>query len=310
MPSLTTFPPGLVVARRAELRATGITDDRIRTAMRTGRWQEPIRGVVVPHAGALTQQERWLVALAFTGDEAALSHHSALRVWGAKADELAAAARVAGVRGEFRAPPEGGMAEVSVPHGRHLVSRGFVVVHQSRRPLEAVPVGPVRVVNPARAAVDVALTARRRADVDHVVSDVLQRGLVTVEQLVDELRRAGRAATPWLRSAIADAGRGMRSVGESELRRVVLAAGLPEPEWNAPIETSAGTFYVDALWRRKRVAAEADGVGYHFSAKDWGEDLRRQNALHGERLVLLRFSVRRLRAERRQCGVEIARLVA
>lgn len=309
MPSASVFPSDLAVARRNCLRARGLSDLRIRTALRTGRWQEPVRGVLVPHSGALTQRERWLVALAYAGPESCLSHHSALLLWGAKAAELSAGRRVAGVLGDYRAPAEGGMVEVSRAHGQNMSSHGFVVVHQSRRPLEIVELSGLLVSGAARAAIDVSLTARRRADVDHVIADVLQRGLTTLEELAEEVRRAGRAATPWLRAAIGDAGRGMRSVGESELRRVIVAAGLPEPEWNAAVETAAGTYYVDALWRSKGVAAEADGMAYHLSARDWAADLKRQNALHGTGLVLLRFPVVRLRQECAACGAEIARLV-
>jgi very-short-patch-repair endonuclease len=298
------------VARREELRGHGISNRRIATAVRTGRWQEPVRGIVVPHSGGLTQRERWLVALGYAGPDAALSHHSALRLWGARAEELGAAYRVAGVLGDYRAPDEGGMVEVTRVHGQHMSSHAFVVVHQSRRHLQVVELSGLRSTGAARAAVDVALTARRRADVDHVISDVLQKGLTTVEELAEEVRLVGRTATTWLRSAVTDASRGMRSVGESELRRVVVAAGLPEPEWNAPIETPAGTFHVDALWRSRRVAAEADGLAYHLSARDWAADLRRQNAIHGVGVVLLRFPVRRLRTEKNACGEELHRLVA
>ena len=191
-----------------------------------------------------------------------------------------------------------------------MASHGFVVVHQSRRPLQMVELDGLRATGAARAAIDVAVTAHRRADVDHVIADVLQKGLTTVASLADETRLAGRLATPWLRSAVEDAGRGMRSVGESELRRVVRAAGLPEPEWNAPIETAGGTYFVDALWRSKRVAAEADGQAYHFDARAWGDDLRRQNAIHGAGVLLLRFPVRRLRTEPVGCGRELYALVA
>jgi len=269
-----------------------------------------VRGVVVPHSGPLTQRERWLVALAYAGPDACLSHRSALRLWGAKAEELAAARRVAGVLGNFRTPADGGMVEVSRLHGQHMASHGFVVVHQSRRPLRMVELSGLRCTDAARAAVDVAVTARRRADVDHVIADVLQKGLAGVEELVEEMHRAGRLGTPWLKAAVADATRGMRSVGESELRRVVVAAGLPEPEWNAPIETAAGTYFVDALWRAKRVAAEADGRAYHLNARDWTADLRRQNAIHGAGVVLLRFPVLRLRTEPDGCGEEMHALVA
>jgi very-short-patch-repair endonuclease len=76
------------------------------------------------------------------------------------------------------------------------------------------------------------------------------------------------------------------------------------------VETAAGAFYVDALWRERRVVAEADGQAYHLGAKDWDHDLRRQNALHGAGLVLLRYPVRRLREDGVACGEEMRRLVA
>jgi hypothetical protein len=217
---------------------------------------------------------------------------------------------VAGVAGDYSPLPEGGMVEVSVPHGNHMASHGFVVVHQSRRPLGTLEWKELRLTGAARAAVDVALSADQRSDVDHVVSDVLQRGLATVGRLLEEAWFAGRAVTPWLRGALDDAARGMRSVGESDLRRVVLAAGLPEPEWGAAIETAAGIYFVDALWRSRRVAVEADGRTYHLDAAAWEADLRRQNAIHGAGVVLLRFPVVRLRADGATCADEMRRLIA
>lgn len=202
------------------------------------------------------------------------------------------------------------MVEVSVPHGTHMSSHGFVVVHQSRRPLGTLEWKGLRLTGAARAAIDVALSAEQRSDVDHVVSDVLQRRLATVPQLLEEAWFAGRVVTPWLRGALDDAERGMRSVGESDLRRAVVAAGLTEPEWGARIETSTGTYFVDALWRRSRVAVEADGRRYHLSAADWEEDLLRQNAIHGAGFVLLRYPVVRLRTEPQGCADEIRRLIA
>jgi hypothetical protein len=162
------------------------------------------------------------------------------------------------------------------------------------------------VSSPARAAVDVAITSGRRSNVDHVVADVLQRGLCTVRDLEEEVALLGRRLTPWLQQALADARRGMRSVGESDLRRAVVMTGLPEPEWGAAIETASGTYFVDAFWRRQRVAAEADGAAFHLSEADWSQDLRRQNALQGARVTLFRFPVRRLRAEPLDCGLELA----
>ena len=195
--------------------------------------------------------------------------------------------------------------QVSVPHGRHLASTGFVVVHQSRRPLGEVVVDGLRATSAARAAIDVALVAERRRDVDHVVADVLQKGLAEVEELAAEARAAGRLVHPWLRATLAEAALGVRSVGEADLRAVVRMAGLPEPEWDAELSTAYGTVRLDAYWRQQRLAVEADGAAFHLSAADWEADLRRQNAILGEGVRVLRFAVRRLRAERAACGAEI-----
>jgi very-short-patch-repair endonuclease len=102
----------------------------------------------------------------------------------------------------------------------------------------------------------------------------------------------------------------MRSVGESDLRRAIRLAGLPEPEWNAPVETPGGTYFVDALWRDRGIAAEADGAAFHLSAADWSADLVRQNAIQGTGLRLFRFPVRRLRLDPLACASTLQPLVA
>jgi very-short-patch-repair endonuclease len=299
--------PRFTVAHRRTLQTFDVDKDRIRRALRSGRWQEPVPGVVVLHSGALTRRERLLTALEWAGPLGRLSHTSALLLHGSRVEEPVAQSRVAGVRGQYAAPPDGGLVQVSVPHGRHLESVDFVVVHQSRRPMGDLVIEGLRTTSAARAAVDVGLSARRRQDVEHIVADVLQKGLCHLGELADEVRVAGRRAGPWLTETVTDAARGMRSVGESDLRRVVTAAGLPEPEWNAEIATPAGTFFVDAYWRRQRVGAEADGAAFHVSAADWTRDLRRQNAIQETGVRLFRFPVRRLRWEQAQCGSELAR---
>lgn len=302
------FGPDAVAHRRG-LEQRGISVGRIRRAVASGRWQEPVPGVVVAHGGPLSRRQRWLVGLCHAGDQGCLSHRSALLAVGGRIEELPAARRVAGVRGNYQKPVEGGLVEVSVPHGRHLRSSGFVVVHQTRRPLLPLLADGLLISPPARAAVDIAVTCTRRSDVDHVVSHVLQRGLADVETLASETRALGRWATHWLRAAVQDAARGMRSVGESELRHVIHGSGLPEPEWNAPVETRLGTFFVDALWRDLGVGAEADGAAFHLSAEDWGRDLLRQNAVQEVGIRLIRFPVRRMRASRVACRRDLVAFV-
>ena len=303
------FGPDAVAHRRV-LAGRGVSVGRIRRAVASGRWQEPLPGVVVGHGGPLSRRQRWQVGLSHAGAQGCLSHRSALLVLGCRVEELPAARRVAGVRGRYEESPDHGLVEVSVPHGRHLRSSGFVVVHQTRRPLQPVLAEGLRITPPARAAVDVAVTCTRRGDVDHVISHVLQRGLADVEELATETRALGRRATAELRAAVQDAMRGMRSVGESELRRVIRGSGLPEPEWNAPVETRLGTYWVDALWRELGVGAEADGAAFHLSAEDWGRDILRQNAVQEVGIRLIRFPVRRLRSARVACRRDLVAFVS
>src|SRR6185312_3250757 len=65
---------GQQVAPRAALLGHGLTPYRLRNAVTSGRWQEPLPGVFVSHSGPLTRQERWHAALYFAGPDAALSH--------------------------------------------------------------------------------------------------------------------------------------------------------------------------------------------------------------------------------------------
>lgn len=245
------------------------------------------------------------MALAWAGAEGRLSHTSALHLHRSRVELPRASHRVAGVRGAYIEPEDGGLEQVTVPHGRHLKSCGFVVVHQSRRPMGDLVIGGFAVTTPARAAVDIAVGARRRQDVEHVVADVLQRGLTDLADLASETRVLGRLATPWLRQTLTDAGRGMRSVGEADLRRVLQLEGLPEPTWNAVVDTPEGTFLLDALFERQRVGVEADGTAFHLSAADWRADLRRQNAVQRTGIRLFRYPVPVMRAQPRVCGREL-----
>jgi hypothetical protein len=69
----------VTVAHRRQLAVLGVGKDRIRRAVRSGRWQEPVPGVVVLHSGALTRRERHLAALAWAGDDGRLSRVRLLR---------------------------------------------------------------------------------------------------------------------------------------------------------------------------------------------------------------------------------------
>lgn len=156
------------VARRQDLLAGGLTRRRLATALRTERWQLVLPGVVVNHGGPLSQRQRWRTALAYGGKAAVLSHRSA------------------GVLHGLRVHEE--LVHVTVAHGGHRRSVGFVVVHQSTRLESTERVGRIRCTSAARTVIDIALASRVRNDVRALVSDAVQRRFVTVSQLLAEAR--------------------------------------------------------------------------------------------------------------------------
>jgi hypothetical protein len=93
--------PRFTVAHRRTLQTFDVDKDPIRRALRSGRWQGPVPGVVVLRSGALTRRERLLTALEWAGPLGRLSHTSALLLHGSRVEEPVARSRVAGVRGQY-----------------------------------------------------------------------------------------------------------------------------------------------------------------------------------------------------------------
>lgn len=270
---LSQFRAG--VASRAALLAAGFTQFRIRSALLSGRWQSALPGVVVIHNGPVSADQLRRCALTYAGQASFLSHSAAAAVQGLR------------VRPDDR-------LHVTIPHGRHPRSHGFVVVHQSLRPCRLERNGDLRWSEPARTVVDLAARLSNRDDVRAMVSDAVQRRLVSVAQLETAAAGIPRRGSRWLLEALEDVGVGTRSMGKSRMRRAVRRAGLPEPEWNATMETAYGTVLLDALWSAAGVAVEIDGARWHLDATAWEADQRRQNAIQASGVLVLRFTVHRL----------------
>lgn len=270
------FERGDGVAHRRALLAAGLTYGRIRRALAAGRWQSPLPGVIVAHNGPLSARQRWRAALVYAGPAAVLSHRSAAVLHGLRLDE--------------------DRVHVTVPHGKHLASAGFVVVHQARHVSRDWRAG-LPCSSAARTVVDCAVSLRGRDDVRALVSDAVQRRIVTVSEVVAAAGAAPRQGSRHLRDALAAVVAGTRSAGEALCRDLLRKAGLPEPEWNAVVDTPLGRFRVDGLWRAAGLALEVDGARWHLDAAAWERDLRRANALQATGLRLLRFSVRQLTTE-------------
>lgn len=140
----------------------------------------------------------------------------------------------------------------------------------------------------------IAASLTSRDDVRALVSDAVQRRLVSVQQLESVALGIPRRGSRWLLEAMDDVRAGTRSMGESRLRRAVRQARLPEPAWNLTLETPFGVVVLDAYWEAAGLGVEVDGARWHLDAAAWETDQRRQDAILASGVTLMRFSVRRL----------------
>lgn len=128
---------------------------------------------------------------------------------------------------------------------------------------------------------------------ERTVAEVVRRGLTTDATLHVVLARMagrGRPGTRQLRKVLA--GRDDLVPGQSELealcRAIVLAAGLPEPEWEVDISDERGWIgRVDGLLRPWRVVIELDSHRWHGQTPDAQHDAARDRRLVAELTALL-----------------------
>ncbi|QBI21726.1 hypothetical protein ER308_20605 [Egibacter rhizosphaerae] len=103
--------------------------------------------------------------------------------------------------------------------------------------------------------------------------------------------RSGRDGVALVATATApESGEVFRSWLERVASVVYRAAGLPDPEWNVPIDDERGLIgIVDAFWRPWAVIGEKEGLRFHSSREQLQQDAQRFNRLHEAGYVVRRF---------------------
>ncbi len=166
------------VVRASELRRLGMGASTITHRCRAGGpWQRLLPGIILVSNGSATLSQQIRAALLYGGGGALLTGGAALR------------------RGGVRQILDGQRLHILIPHRRHRVSTGFVVVERTtrlpnHRNVEGVPCAPV-----ARAAIDATRRSRSVSDVRAAISEVVQRNLCSVADLGLEIRDAQNRGT-------------------------------------------------------------------------------------------------------------------
>lgn len=254
---------GLVT--RAQLLDSGLGAKAIGHRLTTGRLVACHRGVYTLGPGPLTDLARWTAAVWACGEDAALSHASAVAHAGMGDEE------------------DPGVVHVSTT--RRLAGRPGIVVHQVRHlaPADVAWNGLIRVTRVPRIFVD---------EADRLPYAAL-RALADQQRRIDPAAiRAAQARSPNRRGA-ANLARlferdepHTKSVLERRFLALCRAHGIRRPDG---LNVRRAGYVVDALFEAERLVVELDGRAYHERRAQMAADRRRDADLQIAGLRVLRL---------------------
>jgi hypothetical protein len=129
--------------------------------------------------------------------------------------------------------------------------------------------------------VEFALGTPQLRDVRAVLTEVVQRGLVTVPSLREEHALAPARGRGPATTVMGEIEAGVRSNGEATFRRLVLGRrGLPEPLWNPLLRLPDGRLVSpDALIVEAGLIHETNGHRYHSGVDEFADMQVRHDVL-------------------------------
>ncbi|WFF09361.1 hypothetical protein O7622_12765 [Micromonospora sp. WMMD1076] len=264
-----------------------LAEGAVRGLVRSGRWRSLCRGLLLTGNGRLTRDQQLWVAVLATGPGAVLAGVTA--------------AAEGGVRG-LRPDPLHVLVPAARRAGRNLgglpLDMPGVVVHRTT----ALPAEHRQRARPprtttARSVVDAASWATSAREAQLVLAAACQQRRVTPSEIGQVLALMPRVRRRQLiRQAVADIAGGAEALSELDFVRLCERHGLPRPDLQHPRRDAEGRRrWLDAYWREWRLHAEVDGA-HHMDARQWADDMRRQNAVWTEGDRILRFPAWLVRA--------------
>lgn len=247
----------------AQALALGVTYDKIRWHVKTGRWQRVHQGVYATFGGEPSRRATlWAVVLRI-GDHAVLSHQTAAEVQG------------------FAGRP-GGKIHVTVPlqvtPARWSQLRG-VVVHRTAnwradpQPWWSLPRTPV-----SETVLDLVTSAPTLDDAYGWLSRAITQRQATPAMIAGAFAaRKKKVRRAWLEDALTDIADGIHFPLERRWARDVEGAhGLPKATRQARRAGADGFRYLDNHYEEHNLCAELDGLAFHLP-EDLAADRHRDN---------------------------------
>jgi len=270
------------IARRDQIVGISVTDNYLRWRLETGQWQVILPSTYALFRGDLTVEQRASAGLLYGGPQSQLTGAVALRFWG------------------MRYAPLDERVMILLPTVKRVSSHPQFRMVRTDRLAEPAVMGGLRVAPVARAVAD---AARERIDLRTaraIVTEAVQRGLVTGDQLSAELLTGPRRGSKDLRRAVSDVAGGARSGPEAELRDLCRASDvLPEIMWNPALAGPDGAALPtpDGWLEDVGLALEVDSREFHESPELWARTLHRHNQLTAVGVVVLHITPREIRRD-------------
>ncbi|MGW0173003.1 hypothetical protein ACWDUM_04085 [Rhodococcus sp. NPDC003322] len=268
------------VIRTARLLALGVAPGTITGRCRPGGlWQRLLPGIILLHNGFPTTLQRNTAALMYGGNDSVLTGHAALTAHG------------------YRGSASMSDILLLIPAERYKLSNAFVRIERTWRLPEPVTKGTLRCAPITRAALDAARRSRVTNDCRALLSEVVQRGGTTVDELAIELSEGSCRGTALPRSVLRELGAGAHSVAEIEAQKLYARSGLPPMVHNRPVETATSEFIAtpDGWIDDVAMAWEIDSLKHHFTPRDHERTLTRRARMQSHGIIVLSHLPRTVR---------------
>jgi hypothetical protein len=258
---------------RMQLLAVGLKDVAINYRVKAGRLHRVFNGVYAVGCPPTTPLEKAAAAVLACGDRAALSHGSAMTLWGfwKRWDEP---------------------FEVSVTADRRpkgiKVHRVAGLLRRDVRTEQG-----IRVTSPARTLLDMAPRIPAKS-LTRFVNDGRRSGLITLEAVADVVHRFPlHPGAPRLRRHVDTKQNPTRSGFEDDFLPFCERFGLPTPRVNMMLHG----FEVDAYFEAEKLIVELDGWDFHNDRGAFEDDRERDATMLMHGIVTIRITKRRLEAD-------------
>ncbi|HTR90250.1 MAG TPA: DUF559 domain-containing protein [Trebonia sp.] len=261
-----------------------MSEDQLRWKISSGRWQKPVRGVIVAQSGPLTANQMLHVTLLAAGPRAALAGLTA--------------ARLDGLTGfDDKGKVDDRPIYLLAPHGyrRRTAPLGLTVItHYSKRlgDEDVHPAKQPRRTRIARSIVDAASWMATDRGAMAVLAASVQQRLVRVadvRQAAEHMVRFHRRKL--ILETLGDIAGGAQALSELDFTRsVVRAFHLPEPTSQSARRDARGRRrWTDVSWDDYKLAVEIDGAQHTEDPLQRWDDMERDIDLGADGYRTLRF---------------------